>query len=231
MVDIGKKQNSHNNMIASVKEPLAQVGDLAYLEVVSITNIGAFLDMGIEKDLFLPFKEQRFNLVEGKKYLVAVYVDKSGRLSATTDIYKYLSEDSSYKKGDWVKGTVYMIDENIGVFVAVDNKYKGLIPKDEYFNKIDNGDIIEARVIRVREDGKLDLSPRKMAYQQMESDAEMILEILKKKNGFLNLNDKSEPSKIKEQLNISKSSFKRAVGKLLKENKITKKENGIVLKE
>ncbi len=229
-IEVFVYRDSKNNLIASTKEALAQVGDLAYLKVIDITNIGAFLDIGLEKDLFLPFKEQRYNLVEDESYLVAVYLDKSGRLCATTDIYEYLKEDSSYKKGDWVKGTVYMIDKEIGAFIAVDNKYKGLIPKNEYFQEINNGEIIEARVIRVREDGKLDLSPRKIAYQQMESDADLILDIMKKNDGFLNLNDKSEPLEIKKQLDLSKSSFKRAVGKLLKENKIAKKENGIVLK-
>lgn len=223
-------RDSKDRLIATRKKPLAQVGELAYLKVVQTSKIGAFLDWGLEKDLFLPFGEQKYKVQAGRSYLVYIYVDKSGRLSATTDIEQYLKTHGPYKKSDRVEGTVYMVKKDIGAFVAVDNQYKGLISKNEYFHEIRNGDQIEARIIRIREDGKLDLSPRKIAHKQMHIDAEMIFEKLKSNNGFLPFNDKSNPSEIKDQLKLSKGAFKRAVGKLLKENKIEQTEEGIYLK-
>jgi len=223
-------RDSHDRLIATMKRPLAQVGELAYLKVIEEASFGAFLDWGLEKDLFLPFSEQKYKVKSGQSYLVAIYVDKSGRLSATTNIDKYLSTDGEYSKDDWITGTVYMVREEIGAFVAVDDKYMGLIPSNEYFHNIEIGSRIEARVIRIREDGKLDLSPRKVAHEQMGSDAEMILQALETKGGFIPVNDKSEPEKIKEQLNMSKAAFKRAVGRLLKEGKITQENDGLRLK-
>ena len=224
-------RDSEDRLIATTKDPLGQVGELAYLKVLETTDIGAFLDWGLEKDLFLPFAEQKFKVQAGRSYLVAIYVDKSGRISATTDIDKYLENTNPYEKVDRVKGTVYRVDKEMGAFVAVDNKYKGLIHKSEYFHEIRNGDQIEARIIKIREDGKLDLSTRDIAYKQMHTDADIILERLKGGNGFLPLNDKSKPETIKYKLNMSKASFKRAIGALLKEGKVEQTDDGIRLKE
>lgn len=223
-------RDSKDRIIATMKKPLGQVGELAYLKVVSTTRIGAFLDWGLEKDLFLPFSEQKYKVQVGRSYLVAIYVDKTDRLCATTDIYSYLMTDSPFKKGDRVEGTVYLVKSDVGALVAVDNKYRGLIPKNEYFHDIRNGDIVDVRIIRVKEDGKLDLSPRKIAYKQINTDAEIIIEKIKDGDGFLQLDDKSSPIDIKKQLNISKSAFKKAVGKLLKENKVEKTEEGLKIK-
>lgn len=230
LLDVFIYRDSKDRLIATRKKPLAQVGELAYLKVVQTTKIGAFLDWGLEKDLFLPFAEQKYKVQTGRSYLVYIYVDKSSRISATTDIEKYLKDDSPYKRGDRVKGTVYKIKKDIGAFVAVDNQYIGLIPKNEYFHDIRNGDEIEARIIKVREDGKLNLSPRKAAYKQMSTDAEIILGKIQEKGGFLPLHDKSAPEQIKYHLKMSKSAFKRAVGRLLKEKKVEQTEDGLKLK-
>ena len=122
---------------------------------------------------------------------------------------------------------VYRINLPVGVFVAVDNKYFGLVPPDECFTELHEGDLVQARVIRVREDGKLDLSLRELSYLQMDQDAERILREIKKDNGFLALHDKSSPFEIESRLGLSKAAFKRAVGQLLKEKKIVKAENGL----
>ncbi|MCY6369069.1 S1 RNA-binding domain-containing protein [Clostridium ganghwense] len=224
-------RDSEDRIIATRKKPLIQVEELANLEVKQITRIGAFLDMGLEKDLLLPFKEQKYEVSAGNKYLVAMYVDKSDRLTATTYVGNFLRTDSDYKKNDKVKGTVYSVNPELGALVAVDNKYKGLIPKSQYFEKIVAGQEIEARVVRVREDGKLDLATRDVAYKQMDSDAEMILKKIERYDGFLPLNDKSNPDEIRDRLKISKAAFKRAVGRLLKEEKIVQTEKGLRLKE
>lgn len=220
-------RDSEERLIATRKKPLAQLGDLAYLQVSAKTEFGAFLNIGLERGLFLPFHEQQFPLQVGKSYLVKVYLDKSQRLCATTKIYKYLSSESPYKKNDKVTGTVYSVNHDIGAFVAVDNKYMGLIPVNEYFSELREGDQVEARVIRVRKDGKLDLSPRELSHIQMNNDALKILEAIMNNDGFLALNDKSSPLEIQSYFQMSKSAFKRAVGKLLKEKKVMQVSNGL----
>ena len=220
-------RDSEERLIATREKPLAQLGELAYLKVSAKTKIGAFLDIGLERGLFLPFSEQQFTIQVGKSYLVKVYLDKSQRLSATTKIYKYLSAESPYRKNDKVTGTVYSVNQDIGVFVAVDNKYMGLIPANEYFSELREGDQVEARVIRVREDGKLDLSPRELSHVQINDDALKILEAITNNEGFLALNDKSSPQEIQSHLQMSKAAFKRAVGRLLKENKVMQVDSGL----
>ncbi len=220
-------RDSEERLIATTRKPLAQLGDLAYLKVNAKTKIGAFLDWGLERGLFLPFKEQKYPIEVGKSYLVKVYLDKSQRLSATTEIYEYLRSDTPYQKNDKVVGTVYFVNPEIGAFIAVDNQYMGLIPVNEYFTELREGTTVEARVIRVRDDGKLDLSPRELSHIQMETDTMKILQGIKGHNGFLALNDKSNPIEIQSRLNMSKAAFKRAVGKLLKENKVIQIEGGL----
>lgn len=224
-------RDSEDRIIATRKKPLVQVGELANLQVKETTRIGAFLDIGLEKDLLLPFKEQKFEVRAGNKYLVGAYIDKSDRLTATTYVGKFLRMDSPYKKNDMVKGTVYSVNPEIGALIAVDNKYRGLIPSSQYFEKIEVGQEIEARVVRVRDDGKLDLATREVAYKQMDNDAEMILKKIERYDGLLPLNDKSNPEEIKDRLKISKAAFKRAVGRLLKEEKIVQTEKGLKLKK
>jgi len=225
-IDVFIYRDSENRFIATTTTPLAEVGQLAYLQVTANTQYGAFLDFGIERGLFLPYSEQRFPLKVGKSYLVYLYLDKSERISCTTDIYKYLTTATVYQKNDKVNGTIYFIHPEMGAFVAIDDKYKGLIPINEYFSDLACGDRIEARVIRVREDGKLDLTPRELAYRQMETDADVVLKKMKHNAGLLPVNEKAKPEDIEKEYKMSKAAFKRAIGSLLKARKITKTENG-----
>lgn len=230
-VEVFIYKDSEDRFIATRKKPLVQSGELARLQVKETTEIGAFLDMGLEKDILLPFKEQKYKVQAGKKYLVGVYVDKSERLTATTFVAKFLRTDSPYEKDQWVKGTAYSVNPEIGVLVAVDNKYRGLIPKSEQNREIKVGEEVECRIIRVKEDGKLDLSLRELAHKQMDNDAQLILNKIERYDGFLPLNDKSSPEDIMDRLKISKAAFKRAVGRLMKEDKIEQNEKGIRLKQ
>ena len=220
-------KDSEDRLIATSGKPKLQVGETAVLEVKEISRIGAFLDMGLEKDLLLPFREQSHPVRKGEKCLVALYVDKSSRLAATMRVYSYMSNQSPYKKDDQVRGRIYEINENLGAFVAVDNRYYGLIPQKELFQDFHEGEEIEARVIRVREDGKLDLSVRQKAYMQIESDAVKVMQIIDEFDGVLPFNDKARPETIRREFNMSKNEFKRAVGKLLKEGKIRITEKSI----
>ena len=224
-VEVFLYKDSSDRMIATTKEPKITLGQLAVLEVADVGRIGAFLDWGLEKDLLLPFKEQTVKVEKGDRCLVSLYVDKSGRLCATMKVYPLLQTDSPYKKNDMVRGTVYEISREFGVFVAVDNKYSALIPRREVYGRMFIGQQIEARVTDVKADGKLDLSVRGRIPEQMDEDARIIMERISKNGGFLPFTDKAEPERIKAEFGMSKAAFKRAVGRLLKQGRITIDEN------
>ncbi len=224
-------RDSKDRIIATTKKTLAEVGEIKKLTVISSSKIGYFLDWGLEKDLFLPFSETVGAVEKFKSYLVAVYIDKSDRIAATMKIRDYLSTDSDYKENDKANGTVYSVNKEIGAFVAVDNKYDGLIQKKNVFGILEMGDEIEVRINKVHEDGKLDLSLRERGYVQMDKDAQTIIDKMKKNGGSLDLNDKSHPNEIRKELNMSKSGFKRAVGKLYKDEIIVFKADGISFKK
>lgn len=220
-------KDSEDRPIATCIEPTLELGQLNVLKVKDVTDIGAFLDWGIPKDLFLPFKEQTRELTVGENVLVSLYIDKSKRLSATMKIYEKLSTNSDYKKDDKVTGVVYEIIPAFGAFVAVDNKYSALIPNKELHQPLIPGQMVNARVTLVQADGKLDLSLREKTYLQLDIDAEQIYNKLLANNGFLPYHDKSEPEVLKKEFNLSKNAFKRAIGHLLKEKKISIEKDGI----
>ncbi|MEF9938851.1 MAG: S1-like domain-containing RNA-binding protein [Clostridium sp.] len=226
-VDVFIYKDSEDRLIATTGSPKLEVGEVALLTVKDVGKIGAFLDMGLEKDLLLPFKEQNHPVSMGEECLVALYVDKSSRLAATMNVYPYLSSESPYKKEDWVEGRIYEENDNLGIFMAVDDKYFGLIPKREMYRTCKMGEIIKARVTKVREDGKLDLTPREKSYLQMNSDADIVMEVIEKFDGVLPFTDKTDPDTLKKEFNLSKNAFKRAVGHLLKERKIEITETSI----
>lgn len=223
-------KDSSDRLIATTAEPALTLGGVAALTVADTGRVGAFLEWGLEKDLLLPFKEQTAKVEKGDKVLVALYVDKSRRLCATMKVYDRLQKDSPYKKDDHVSGTVYESSDNFGVFVAVDNRYSALIPKREAFGSLKVGDKVEARVVKVHEDGKLDLSIREKAFIQMDADAAAIVRRMKEYGGELPFTDKAEPELIQKEFGLSKNAFKRAVGRLLKEGKVEISKSSIVLK-
>lgn len=220
-------KDSGDRMIATTREPALVMGQVAELTVAQTGKVGAFLDWGLEKDLLLPFKQQKKRVAQGDKVLVALYIDKSERLCATMNVYQNLSTDSPYRKDDRVCGRVYEISDNFGAFVAVDNKYSALIPKKELYGEVKVGDDISARVVKVLEDGKLTLSIREKAYVQIQKDGEAILKLLDSYEGSLPFNDKASPEIIQHETGMSKNEFKRAVGHLLKEGKIQITEKSI----
>ena len=224
-VEVFLYKDSSDRMIATVNEPKLTVGGLAVLDVVDVGRVGAFLDWGLEKDLLLPFKEQTVKVEKGDRALVSLYIDKSGRLCATMKVYPLLRTDSPYKKDDMVRGTVYGISREYGVFVAVDDRYSALIPRREVYGRMYIGQQVEARVAEVKPDGKLDLSVRGKIPEQMDADAQQIMERIVKNGGFLPFTDKAEPERIKTEFGMSKAAFKRAVGRLLKQGRITIDEN------
>ena len=223
-------RDSKDRLIATTNEVKLTLGQVALLKVSQVGKIGAFLDWGLEKDLFLPFREQTKPVEEGEECLVALYIDKSNRLCATMKLYPYLKTDGEFQVDDRIMGRVYEISRNFGAFVAVDDIYSGLIPMKELYGKVEVGDMVAARITAVKEDGKLDLSIREKAYLQMEKDAGVVLDIIRSYDGVLPFNDKASPETIKRAMLMSKNEFKRAVGHLLKENRIIIGEKSIRLK-
>ena len=225
-------KDSEDRLIATTQTPALTLGQITVLPVKEVTKIGAFLSWGLTKDLFLPFKQQTYKVKPGDYVLVTLYKDKSDRLCASMKVYDLLSTESPYEKDSTVRGIVYEVSDNFGAFVAVDNRYSGLIPKKEIFKPIQPGTLIEARVNHVKPDGKLDLSLREASYLQLEPDCIEVLEKLKKaKDGFLPFHDKSDAEEVKAFFNMSKAAFKRAIGHLYKDGKITIGDDGIRLKE
>lgn len=213
-------RDSKDRLIATTNTPKLELGQVAELTVSQVSKFGAFLDWGLEKDLFLPYKQQMKRVQPGDNVLVALYIDKSRRLCATMNVYHYLRSDSSYQKEDQVRGRVYTISDEFGAFVAVDNQYSALIPKKELYGNVHIGEDITARVVEVKPDGRLTLSIREKAYLQMEKDAAEVLAIIDSYDGVLPFNDKVSPEIIKRETGMSKNEFKRAVGNLLKAGKI-----------
>jgi predicted RNA-binding protein (virulence factor B family) len=228
-VEVFVYRDSSDRLIATTEEPALMLGEIGLLKVKETGKIGAFLDWGLEKDLLLPFKEQTIQVRPGKSYPVALYIDKSKRLCATMKIYEYLSSESPYGKDEMVEGFVYQVNPNLGVFVAVDGKFHGMIPKKNVHSEYRVGDRVEARVVSVREDGKLELSMRDRVEVQISKDAAIVMEVLESYDGVLPFTEKASPAVIERELNMSKAAFKRAVGHLLKARKITIEQGKIRL--
>ncbi|MCI6731722.1 MAG: S1-like domain-containing RNA-binding protein [Lachnospiraceae bacterium] len=224
-------RDSSDRLIATVNKPAMELGQIARLKVVSVSKIGAFLDWGLEKDLFLPFKEQTAKLRKNDYCVVRLYIDKSDRLCASMKVYDMMIAPTPYKTGDQVKGVIYQISETLGALVAVDLRYHGLIPLKELFGEHHIGEEVEARVTKVREDGRLNLSIREKAYRQMDIDSELVLNRITERGGHLPFNDKAAPMVIEREFGLSKNAFKRAVGRLLKAGKIVISDSGIDLKQ
>ena len=228
-VEVFLYKDSRDRLIATTNEPELTLGRLAILEVIDTGKNGAFLDWGLEKDLFLPFREQTTPVKKGDSILVSLYIDKSARLCATMKVYEKLSCDSPYQKDDMVEGIVYELSDRFGVFVAVDGKYSALIPKREVYHTYRVGETIRARVAAVKDNGKLDLSVREKAFIQMDVDAAKLVEYMEKNGGRIPFTDKASPETIRGEFEMSKNEFKRAVGRLLKEKKIEIREKDIVI--
>ena len=228
-IEVFVYKDNQARFVATRKNPKISLGKLETLEVMDISKIGAFLDWGLEKELFLPFKEQSMKLEKGRKYLVALYIDKSDRLCATMKIRDYLTSDSPYKEGEWVEGIIYSIHKDYGAFVAVDKKYDAMIENKDIVGVLEIGEPINFRISKVKKDGRLNLVLKNLSHIEINDNADILFNIIKDRGGFLDLNDKSDPDKIKDICGMSKSSFKKAVGRLLKNEKVKFEGNGIKL--
>lgn len=228
-LDVFVYNDTEKGLVATTTPPFAQVGELALLEVVDENKMGVFLDIGLEKDVLLLKNKMEYNLEIGDEVLVAIRLDNKKRLSATMFISDYLEIKKESKIGDMEKGIVYRVNPEMGIFIAIDGRYHGFIHKNKLIGNFQGGEDIEARVTNIRPDGKIEMSLKEAAHIAVDSDSDLIYNYMLKKNGRLDVNDKSDPEIIKKKFGLSKKAFKRAVGKLYKEQKIIKVEDNFII--
>lgn len=234
-VDIGDEvevfvyNDSKDRPIATFKKPLITVGEIAYLKIVSVSEFGAFADMGLERDIFIPLKEQKFKLLKGKSYLLYAYVDKTGRLAATTYVDAYMEIGEGYKVDDTVEVITYGKGGEKTIRVAIDGKYQAIILGNEHYKDIYPGDKLTVRVKRIYEDGVIGVTPRRKRLDERDVLKKEILKRLESNGGFIPYNDKTSAEIIREEFNTSKNYFKMALGGLMKEGKIKQNSEGTEL--
>lgn len=230
-VDVFIFKDSEDRITATTVIPKIKLDGFAYLKVVDVNKFGAFLDWGLPKDLFVPFSEQRQRMQLNEYYPVILYLDyESERLIASNKIEKFLEKDDiELTEGQEVDLFVFKKTE-LGFKAVINDLYEGLIYHNEIFQPLSLGNSIKGYVKALREDNKIDLTLNKTSKNKFDSDQEKILSLLKVDDGFLPLNDKSDPEEIYEELSMSKKAFKRAIGGLYKKKIITIEENGIYLK-
>lgn len=222
--------DSEDRLIATTEKPLAQVEEFALLEVVSVTSVGAFLNWGLPKDLFVPFREQRKPMEVGKKYLVYVYLDTdSKRIAASSKIENYLDNiPVDYDENEEVD-LIIVNETDLGYNAIIDYSHLGVLYKNEVFQELNPGDKVQGYIKKIRTDGKIDLRLDKIGYEKIISFVDRIIIELQKNKGFLPLTDKSSPEEIYKTFKISKKNFKAAIGALYKKRFIALEEDGIRL--
>lgn len=223
--------DSDDRAIATTLKPRVKVGEVALLTVADTNEFGAFLDWGLPKDLFLPFSEQKKRLEVGDTCLAYVYIDNTGRIGASTRLNRFI-KDQSYdlQKSDAVS-LVIGATTDLGVKAIVNNQYWGLLHQDQIFKPLRVGQKLQGYIRQVRDDNKLDLSLQPIGYQKIDALSQRVLDVLKERNGFLPLSDKSPADEIKDVFGVSKRSYKMAIGKLYKQRLIQIEEGGITLTE
>ncbi len=222
--------DSQDTPTATTQKPYATVGDFALLTVVSTTPVGAFLDWGLPKDLLVPFREQKRKMEKGKSYLVHIYHDKkSDRLVASSKIDKFIGTQlAHFREGEQV-ALVISGRTDIGYKAIIENAHWGVLYKSEVFQELKKGQALSGFIKKMRADGKIDLCLQQAGYAKVDSIAENIIDTLKEQGSFLPLSDKSSPEMIYKLLGISKKTYKKAIGALYKQKRITLESRGIHL--
>lgn len=224
--------DNEERLVATTLEPKAMVGDFAFLEVAWTNEYGAFLNWGLMKDLFCPFREQKKRMEKERSYIVHVHIDEeSYRIMASAKVERYLEPlpyPSPYKVGDKVEALIWQKTE-LGFKVIIDNKYQALIYDTQVFRELHTGDRTEAYISNIRPDGKIDVALQQNGRQHTEDFAEYLLRYLQYRGGRCRLGDKSSAEEIKEQFQVSKKTYKKAIGDLYKRRLIIITEEGIEL--
>lgn len=231
VIEVFIYRDSEDRIIATTERPYVMVGGFGHLKVVSVTTAGAFLDWGLPKDLLVPFAEQKPKMEEGKRYVVAVYVDDgSDRIvaSARLDDFLYDESEGDFEEGEEVD--LFVANKSdLGYKVIVNNSHWGLLHHQEVVRQLRRGEKLKGYIKQIRPDGKIDICLHRRPSEKMDDVADMILGLLRKEGGFVALTDKSDPQEIKARLGVSKGSFKKAIGALYKQRVIALEADGIRL--
>lgn len=221
--------DSEDQLIATTERPRIMVGQVAMLPVVAITKVGAFLNWGLKKDLLVPFSEQQIPLKEGQHYLVYCYVDLSNRIVASTKLDRHIHKTpANYQVGDKV-AIIVSEQTDLGYKVVIEQQHWGVLYKNEVFKPLRRGDKLTAYVVKVRDDGKIDLRLVSTTHKQAQELTDKVLYKLKQNGGKLALTDKSSPEQIYDAFGVSKKAFKQAIGALYKDKKIVITAQGLLL--
>jgi predicted RNA-binding protein (virulence factor B family) len=222
--------DSEDRLIATTDDPYCEVGEFALLEVIQVNEIGAFLNWGLQKDLLVPFREQKVKMEPGSWHVVYVYIDdQTNRIAASAKVDKFLSkEPATFKPGDEVELLIYGPCP-MGFNAIINNTYWGMLYSSEVFQPLNRGEHITGYINKVREDGKIDLSLYPVGYKKTKTSAELIVEYLKRNDGFMDLTDKSPTDDIYVTFGISKKNFKMALGSLYKERIVEIRDDGVRL--
>lgn len=228
-IDVFVYLDSEARPLATTRAPKLEVGEVAFLEVTELTKFGAFVDWGMPKELLVPFAEQTTDPRVGHRYAIGLYLDESGRFAGTMKVSEMLArrEKVEWKEDEWVEGEAWRNEPEIGLFVIVERAFVGLVPFTEP-HSLSRGEAARFRVTNILRDGKIELSLRKHAHEELEDDAKAILEALRRPNAP-KIGDKSSPDEIRDAFGISKKAFKRAVGRLLKERAVTIGPDGLLV--
>lgn len=232
LIDVFIYNDSEDRLVATTETPKIQLDEFAVLNVVDVSKYGVFLDWGLDKDLLVPFKEQNKKMQFGQSYVVRMYLDEdTDRLVATAKVKKFLSNESlSVKESDKVSLTVFNRSE-LGFDVIINEKHLGLLFGNEVFTPVSIGDKFDGYIKLIREDGKIDVSLQPPQVEHVENSVKVVLDVLKSNGGTLDITDKSPPEVIYSKFGMSKKVFKRAVGNLYKERKITIEPGKLTLNE
>lgn len=231
LLDVFIYLDSEDRIIATTETPYIKIGEFACLKVVAVTPMGAFLDWGLMKDLFVPFREQKLKMEEGRWYIVTVYLDpETKRLVASAKIEKFLDNlPPDYEAGQEVD-LLIAGETDLGFNAIINNKHLGVLYKNEIFQPLRKGERLKGYIKKIREDEKIDLLLQKAGYAKVDDISMRIVEVLKKNNGFLPVTDKSDPDTIYELFGVSKKTYKKAIGSLFKFRIIEIEDKGIRLK-
>jgi predicted RNA-binding protein (virulence factor B family) len=229
MLDVFIYLDSEDRIIASTEEPYAEAGSFAFLKVVDVNEIGAFLDWGLPKDLFVPFREQKEKMLKGKSYVVFIYIDNSNRIAASSNLDRFANTDASCFEDNQEVRLLICDQTDMGYKAVINNSHMGVLYSNEIFQKIAIGDQVKGFIKKIRDDGKIDLSLERPGPAKVINLSREIFNLLTEQGGLLSVTDKSPAEEIHALLGVSKKTYKKALGSLYKKRLITIEKDGIKL--
>jgi predicted RNA-binding protein (virulence factor B family) len=225
-VDVFVSLDSEGRPLATATAPRLALGEVAFLTVTACTGFGAFVDWGLAKELLVPFAQQTKDVQVGERHAIGLYLDNTGRLAGTMRVRELLGSQGEFHHGEWVEGEAWREDPEIGLFVIVERRFVALVPKHEP-HRLQRGEAARFRVAHIHPDGKVELSLRGQAHEELERDAAAILAVIQRP-GAPKVGDRSSPEEIRDLFGLSKKAFKRGLGRLLKAGRVDIDKNGQV---